>query len=81
MRFIDILSLCLSILGIYGLLLYLRFLLPRHVIPRVALVLTEASQLLDRAEAIGAVPRANEYRASLAMYESRHVLVQQQSSH
>ena len=72
MRFIDIISLCLSILGIYGLLLYLRFLLPRHVIPRVASALTEAIQLLDRAEAIGAVPRASEYRASLAMYESRH---------
>ncbi|KAI0001509.1 hypothetical protein BJV74DRAFT_794132 [Russula compacta] len=72
MRFIDILSLCLSILGIYGLLLYLRFLLPRHVIPRVASALIEAMQLLDRAEAIGAISRTSEYRASLAMYEARH---------
>ena len=40
MRFTDILSFCFSILGLYGLVCYLRFLIPRNVIPYVSAVLT-----------------------------------------
>ena len=70
MDFLGILSLCLSILGIYGLVLYLRFLLPRNVVPYVAARLSEALEILDRAESIGAIPQASEYRTTLAMYEA-----------
>ena len=70
MDFLGVLSLCLSILGIYGLVLYLRFLLPRNVVPHVAARLSEALEILDRAESIGAIPQASEYRTTLAMYEA-----------
>ncbi len=49
MTFTDILSFCFSILGLYGLLHYLRLLIPRNVLPRVAAVLAETEHLLDRA--------------------------------
>ena len=46
MHFTDILSLCVSILGLYGLVYYLRFLIPRNVLPRVSAVLSEVEHLL-----------------------------------
>jgi hypothetical protein len=61
MRAIDILTLCLSVLGVYGLVLYLRYLLPRNVTPLTSACLIETRQLLYYAEAIGAVPLRNEY--------------------
>ena len=69
MHFIDILTLSLSILGVHDLILYLRFLLPHNVIPRVAAPLNEVQQLLNRAQSIGAIPYANEYAATLERYE------------
>jgi hypothetical protein len=57
MRFTDILSFCFYILGLYGLVHYLRFLIPRNVLPYVSAVLTEAKHLLDhRAESTGISP-------------------------
>ena len=70
MDFLGVLSLCLSILGIYGLVLYLRFLLPRNVVPCVAEKLSEALEVLDHAESIGVIPQMSEYRTTLAMYEA-----------
>jgi len=70
MRLIDLLSLCLSVLGLYGLVFYLRFLLPRNVVPQLSTALNEVDALLVRAEAHNAIPNAREdYRAWLAMYE------------
>jgi len=69
MHFIDTLTLGLSILGVYDLILYLRFLLPRNVIPRVAAPLSEVQQVLNRAQSIGAIPHDSEYATTLAMYE------------
>jgi len=69
MHFIDILTLSLSILGAYDLILYLLFLLPRNVIPRVAAPLKELQQVLNRAQSIGAIPHDSEYVATLAMYD------------
>jgi hypothetical protein len=69
MRFTDILSFCFSILGLYGLLYYLRFLIPRNLIPYVSAVLTEAEHLLDRAESTGVIPRPND-RSALTLYEA-----------
>ena len=70
MRLTDILSFCFSILGLYGLVYYLRFLIPRNLLPYVSAVLTEAEHLLDRAESTGVIPRPNDYRSALTMYEA-----------
>ena len=70
MRFTDILSFCFSILGLYGLVYYLRFLIPRNLLPYVSTVLTEAEHLLDRAESIGVIPQPNDYRSALTLYEA-----------
>ena len=70
MRFTDILSFCFSILGLYGLVYYLRFLIPRNLLPYVTAVLTEAEHLLDRAESTGVIPRPNDYRPALTLYEA-----------
>ena len=69
MRFTDILSFCFSILGLYGLVYYLRFLIPRNVLPHVSAVLAEAEHLLDRAESTGVIPRPNDYRSALTSYD------------
>ena len=69
MSFTDILSFCFSILGLYGLLHYLHFLIPRNVLPRVAAVLAETEHLLHRAESSGVIPQPNDYRSALTSYE------------
>jgi hypothetical protein len=70
MRFADILGFCFSILGLYGLVYYLRFLMPRNLLPHALAVLTEAEHLLDRAESTGVIPRPNDYRSALTLYEA-----------
>jgi hypothetical protein len=65
MRWVDILSFCFSVLGMYGLILYFRSWLPRNGIPLLSSPLDETWQLLDHAEAIGAVPPQGECRARL----------------
>jgi hypothetical protein len=75
MQFIDVLSFCFSVLGLYGLVFYLRFLIPRNVLPYVSAVLTEAEHLLDRAQSTGVIPRPNDYRSapvSPYIVRSRH---------
>jgi hypothetical protein len=69
MHISDILSLSVSILGLYGLIYHIRFLIPRNVLPRVSAVLTETEHLLDRAESTGVIPQPNDHRSTLAMYE------------
>jgi hypothetical protein len=63
MAFIDILSLILS----FGIVLSIRFLFPRNIVPLVSTSFEEALTLLERAEAID-IPYVSEYRANLAMY-------------
>ena len=70
MQITDILSFCFSILGLYGLLYYLRFLIPRNLLPNVSAVLTEAGHLLDRAESTGVISQPNVYRSTLTLYEA-----------
>jgi len=69
MRFIDVFSFCLSILGVYGLILYLRYLLPHYIIPLLSALLNETRQLLDRAEALNAIPLESELRTQLDLCE------------
>jgi hypothetical protein len=66
MRFIDVLSLILSFLGVYGIVFSLRLLLPRNIVPLVSTSLTEVVALLEDAEAIN-IPNVSDYRANLAM--------------
>ena len=70
MQITDILSFCFSILGLYGLIYYLRFLIPRNLLPYVSAVLTEAGHLLDRAESTGVISQPNVYRSTLTLYEA-----------
>ena len=67
MRFIDIFTLILSFLGVYGIVYSLRLLLPRNIVPLVSTSLNEAMALLGHAEAIN-IPNMNDYRPNLAMY-------------
>ncbi|KAH9976139.1 hypothetical protein BGW80DRAFT_1291575 [Lactifluus volemus] len=70
MPFIDVFSLFLSILGVYGLILYLRFLIPRYIIQPVSVQLSDTQRLLAHAESIGAIPEASQLRIDLEMYET-----------
>jgi hypothetical protein len=68
MRLIDILSFSLSVFGLYGLVFYLRFLLPRNIIPHVWTAQDEVEALFVRAEAFNAIPNTREhYRTTLAI--------------
>ena len=69
-RFTDTLSFSFSILGLYGLVYYLRFLIPRNLLPYVSAVLTDAEHLLDRVESTGVIPQPNDYRSALTLYEA-----------
>ena len=64
MHFADILSFCFSILGLYVLVHYLRFLIPRNLLPHVSAVLAEAEHLRYRAESIGVILQSNVYRST-----------------
>ncbi|KAN0120821.1 hypothetical protein V8E52_004090 [Russula decolorans] len=81
MRFIDILSFCFSILGLYGLgvFYYLRFLIPRNLLPYVSAVLTEVEHLLDRAESTGVTPWPNDYRSALTFYSNQFLWIRMES--
>jgi len=71
MRSLDILSFILSVLGTYGVVLSTRLLLPRNIIRRVSTALNEAEMLLNRAEAINAIPDVSVYRMNLAILANR----------
>jgi len=62
---IDILSFALSLLGIYGPILLILYLLPRNLAPRLSTLLDETQQLLRHAEEVGAVPSQSEYKHHL----------------
>ena len=70
MQFTDILSFCFSVLGLYGLVYYLRFFIPCNLLPYVSAVLTDAEHLLDRAESTGVIPQPNDCRSALTLYEA-----------
>jgi hypothetical protein len=76
MNFLDILSAALSILGVYTIVIYAPYLLPRNLVPHVSAALSEVKGLLDQAEASGAITDdASEYRANLTMYDVSSVAV------
>ena len=65
MLVIDALSLGLSVLGIYSLILSLRYLIPCYTAPCLSARLNETQQLLSHAEAINAIPPESELRTHL----------------
>jgi hypothetical protein len=68
MHFLDSLSLSLSFLGIYGLVLSLRYMIPCYFIPYLSAHLNEAQELLNHAEEINAIPLQSEHRTHLELY-------------
>jgi len=73
MSVIDILSFCFSLLGIYGPILFVLYLLPRNVAPRLSTLLEEAQRLLRCAEEVGAVPLQSKYKHHLDRYPDLHI--------
>jgi len=65
MHVIDILSFCLSLLGICGPILFILHLLPCNLTPRLSVLLDETHQLLHHAEEIRAVLPQSEYKHEL----------------
>ena len=65
MPVIDIIGFGLSLLGIYGPIIFILYLLPCHLAPLLSILLDETQQLLRRAEELGAVPPQSEYKRRL----------------
>ncbi|KAF8479561.1 hypothetical protein DFH94DRAFT_744429 [Russula ochroleuca] len=80
MHFIDILSLSLSFLGIYGLFLSLRYLIPCYIIPFISANLSSTQTLLNHAEAINAIPPESEYRTHLDVLANRFAAMRVESN-
>ena len=74
MNAVDIFNFCLSLLGIYSIIIYLRYLLPRNVAPLLYTILDETYQLLGYAEEIGAIPLQSEYKRKLERYVGLRIL-------
>jgi len=72
MDFLDVVNLCLSILGLYGLIISPRYLLPRYIVPSLSALLKETQLLLQNAEKCGAIPLGSQYRTQLDLYENFH---------
>ncbi len=66
---VNVLNLCFSLLRIRSIVLFSRSLLPRYIIPSLFALLNETQQLLERAEAISAIPPESEHRALLDLCE------------
>ncbi|KAI0284475.1 hypothetical protein BC826DRAFT_155937 [Russula brevipes] len=80
MSFIDTISFCLSLLGIYSLIFSLRILLPRYFIPSLSVILNETQQLLHRAETINAIPPGSEYRSHLDRLANQFMAMRMESN-
>ncbi|KAH8982648.1 hypothetical protein EDB86DRAFT_3086015 [Lactarius hatsudake] len=78
MAIIDILGFCISV---FGVVIYLRFLLPRNIIPIISTTLTDAEQSLTLALTIGAISETSDYRVDLAMLARQLALVRIESHH
>lgn len=68
MGFFDIFGFCVSVLQMYGMVVYLRGLLPRHIIPCVSAKLDDAQDTLAHAVKAGAIPDISRYEEDLERY-------------
>ena len=72
MGFIEISGLCIAFLAVYGIVIYLRCLLPRDIIENVDRLLKDTKQCLTSAETTGAIPTVSQYSARLETYGTFH---------
>jgi hypothetical protein len=79
MHLTDILTLCFSIVGLYGLIFHVRFLVPCYCVPSVSALLYDTQRLLTHAETLNAIPGASEIRMDLEMY-GRYLCLQNVTS-
>ena len=75
MTSLDVLSLTLSFLGIYGLIFPIRYLIPCFFIPCLLAHSNATRNLLDQAEAIDGIPPESQYRKQLDMYDEYLMLI------
>lgn len=68
MAIVELLGFCVSIFGMYAVVICLRFLLPCFITPTLSSILTNAEESLAHAVATGAIPETNELRVDLEMY-------------
>lgn len=68
MGFFEIFGFCVSVLGMYGVVVCLRCLLPCHIIPNVSAMLNDAQDTLTRAVTAGAIPDISEHGLDLERY-------------
>ncbi|KAH9057236.1 hypothetical protein EDB87DRAFT_1632437 [Lactarius vividus] len=78
MAIVDILGFCISV---FGVVIYLRFLLPCNIIPVISTMLTDAEQSLALALTIGASSELSNYRVDLAMFARQLALIRIESHH
>lgn len=68
MDFFHIFGFCVSVLQMYGVVVYLRSLLPSQIIPHVSAKLDDAQDTLTRAVKAGAIHRISKYGEDLERY-------------
>ncbi|KAH9060669.1 hypothetical protein EDB87DRAFT_1576804 [Lactarius vividus] len=78
MGLVDTLGFCISV---FGLVIYLRFLLPHNIIPTISSMLTDAERSLALAITIGAVPEMSDYKVGLAILARQLALIRIESHH
>ncbi len=72
MGFIEIFTLCITVLAVYATVICFRSLLPRYIIPNVSTLLNDVEQCLASAVESGAIPAVSEYRANIETYGTLH---------
>jgi len=75
MRFFDIFGFCVSLLQMYGVVVYLRGLLPRYIIPQVLAKLDDAQDTVAHAVTTGAIPDISRYGEDLERFTSELALM------
>jgi hypothetical protein len=65
---VELLGISVSLFGLYGVVISLRFVLPCFIMTTVSSILSNAEQALALAVASGAIPEVNEYRGHLETY-------------
>jgi hypothetical protein len=68
MNFFDTFGFCVTVLQMYGVVVYLHGLLPRQIIPHVSAKLDDAQETLARAIKAGAIPHISKYGEDLERY-------------
>jgi len=80
MGLLDVIQLSLVVLGAYRLVVLLRYVLPRDVVPHVSTAMNETQTLLDKAEAVNAIPKDNEHKKDLTILRAQLLRMRMQSN-